>query len=215
MESELRKKIEELERQNELLEKKVDRLYNHLLQFISKDEKTEDIFNKYKLKLIVLGEASVGKTSLVQRFAYKKFESEYRPTIGVEITKMKVRFKNNQIDLIVWDLAGQTAYQNLSKAYLQDADLGILMYDITRFNTFQSIINWYEVTMKTLENKFVPLLIGNKSDLEKKRKVTPKQALEFSKSKNIPFIETSAKEDKNIKDALIILIADFLHVSLF
>lgn len=214
MESELRKKIEELERQNEILEKKVNRLHNHILEFISKDEKYEGQINKYKLKLVVLGEASVGKTSFVQRFAYKKFNSEYLPTIGVEITKMKLRFKNNDIDLIVWDLAGQTAYQNLSKAYLQDTDLAILMYDITRLNTFQSIKNWYEVTGKLLEKKFVSLLIGNKSDLEGQRKVTPKDALEFAKSKEIPFIETSAKDNKNIKDALIVLIADFLQVSL-
>ena len=155
MESELRKKIEALEKENAMLEKKVDRLHNHILEYIGKGEKVEEAINKYKLKLVVLGEASVGKTSLIKRFAYKKFETEYKPTIGVEITKMKLRFKNNDIDLIIWDLAGQTAYQNLSKAYLMDADLAILMYDITKLNTFQSIKNWYDVTIKTLENKFV------------------------------------------------------------
>lgn len=215
MDSDLKKKIQDLEKQNQMLEKKVNKLHDHILQFISKDDKLEKKINEYKLKLVVLGESSVGKTSFINRFAYKKFESEYLPTIGVEITKMKLRFKNDEIFLIIWDLAGQTAYQNLSKVYLQDADLAILMYDITRSNTFQSIKNWFDVTMKVLENKFVSLLVGNKLDLENQRKVTPKEALKFAQSKNIPFIETSAKDDTNIKDAIIVLIADFLHISLF
>ncbi|NHI94693.1 MAG: GTP-binding protein [Candidatus Lokiarchaeota archaeon] len=214
MDKSLIEKLNQLEKENKFLKDKIGELQNDLLQFMSKDENIEEKINYYKLKLVVLGENRVGKTSFIKQFAFKEFDKEYKPTLGAEITKMKLRFKNDIIDLIIWDIAGQIAYKNLSKTFLQDADLVILMYDITRPITFENTKNWFDIATKVLENKFASILVGNKSDLEDQRKIFTKNALEFAQSIEIPFIETSTKENWNIKDVLIILIADFLQVNL-
>ncbi|MHA1785200.1 MAG: Rab family GTPase [Candidatus Helarchaeota archaeon] len=210
---------EKLQKKIERLENKIKKLQGHLLQFISKDE--QPIISKptlYKLKLVLLGDNAVGKTSFIKRFAYKKFDTEYKPTIGAEITKMKFKFKeNNIIDLMAWDIAGQSSYEQLAKNFIQGADLAVLIYDITRLKTFENIKRWYQMLMNisnVSKRKVTALIIGNKSDLEEKRVITIKNAIELSRSIDVPFIETSAKEDQNIKDALIMLIADYLQISL-
>ncbi len=203
-----------LKDENDYLNKRVETLQSHLIQFMSKEEKiAKQDPDFYKIKLVLLGDNSVGKTSFINRFAYKKFDSEYNPTIGAEITKTRLRFKGIIFEIMIWDIAGQVLFENLAQQFILEADLAILLYDITRINTFMNIENWNNYVKKIVGKKIPTLLVGNKSDLEGLRMVFIKNALKLARELEIPFIETSAKDDTNIKDTLIMLLSEFIEPS--
>jgi len=200
-----------LKDENEYLNKRVENLQKNLIQFMSKEETISKLEkDRFKIKVVLLGENAVGKTSFIKRFALKKFESKYSPTIGAEITKVRLKFQQKIFDLMVWDLAGQILFENIAKKFIHGSDLAILIFDITRMDSFKSMRNWNNHVTKILGKKIPSLLIGNKSDLENDRKIYVKDALKLATDLDIPFIETSAKDDVNIQDALIMLLTEFI-----
>ncbi len=161
--------------------------------------RTEMIF-----KIIVIGDPAVGKTSLLTNFCGDKFNYEYIPTVGVNITKEPVTIKDDmgkdtKINLMVWDIAGQPQFYMLHRPYFNGADGMMLVYDLTRSSSFSNINNWFSTAVKYGLSGIPRLLIGNKIDLNEERKIILPMAEHLSEKIDEPFFETSALTGKNVK----------------
>ena len=156
-------------------------------------------------KIIVIGDPAVGKTSLLTNFCGDKFQYEYVPTVGVNITKEKVTVKNDMgkdtnINLMVWDVAGQPQFYMLHRPYFNGADGMILVYDVTRSSSFSNINNWYSTAVKYGLSGIPRILIGNKIDLKDEKKIILPMAEHLSQKLNAPFFETSALTGENVSE---------------
>ncbi|MFX1278452.1 MAG: Rab family GTPase [Promethearchaeota archaeon] len=156
-------------------------------------------------KIIVIGDPAVGKTSLLTNFCGDKFQYEYVPTVGVNITKEKVTVKNDMgkdtnISLMVWDVAGQPQFYMLHRPYFNGADGMILVYDVTRSSSFSNINNWYSTAVKYGLSGIPRILIGNKIDLKDEKKIILPMAEHLSQKLNAPFFETSALTGENVSE---------------
>lgn len=160
---------------------------------------------KYMLKLLLLGDLAVGKTSLINRYIQGKFSEDYQPTLGVNIVRKDIRFVkiNALVRLIIWDIAGQQKYSISREAYFQGALGALFVYDISRDSTFKNIkTKWHQDFKNYAKKDGINVLIGNKSDLTNERMVTEEEGRELATDlKAIKFIETSAKYGVNVEDA--------------
>jgi len=162
-------------------------------------ERTEMIF-----KIIVVGDPAVGKSSLLRKFSSEKFETEYIPTVGVNIVKEQIAIKDNNgkdisVSLMLWDIAGQPQFYMLHRPYFNGADGIMLVYDITRSSSFSNINNWWQTCVKYALSSAPRILIGNKIDLKDERKIIKPMAEHLSQKISAQFYETSALSGENVK----------------
>ncbi|MBY9005543.1 MAG: GTP-binding protein [Candidatus Lokiarchaeota archaeon] len=161
--------------------------------------KTEHIY-----KIIVVGDPSVGKTSLLTKFTSNKFNKEYLPTVGVQILKEQLEIKDSLgndiiVNLMFWDVAGQPQFYMLHRPYFNGADGMILVFDVTRSSTFSNVKNWYNTAVKYGLSGIPRVLVGNKIDLTDDRKIIVPMMEHLSEELNATFFETSAKTGENVK----------------
>jgi small GTP-binding protein len=168
---------------------------------------------EFVYKIVILGDAAVGKTSLINRFVENSFSEDYRATLGANIVRKDVNLNNTKVRLIMWDLAGQEKYQVVRSMYFQGCQGALLVYDVTRYSTFDSINSkWLRDFKKYVKKEGVYILIGNKSDLTNQRTVTVERGKEIAnKIKASHFIETSAKMGENIEEAFSLLVNQILN----
>lgn len=157
------------------------------------------------LKVALLGDAAVGKTSLVDVYTQHRFKEDYKPTLGVSICvkQLKIEKINAQIRLVLWDVAGQEKYVLSRKMFFQGVVGALLVYDITRHSTFENIESkWLTDLNEYGEKELAYILIGNKIDLKDSKVVTSKDGEELSEKINASdFVETSAKYGDNVEKA--------------
>ncbi len=167
---------------------------------------------EFVFKITILGDAAVGKTSLINQFIEGSFQDDYKPTLGANIVRKDVDLDGVKVRLIMWDLAGQEKYRVVRSMYFQGCEGALLVYDITRYNTLENIDSkWLRDFKKYVKKKGVFVLIGNKSDLEEQRVVTIGRGKELAvKIKASDFIETSAKTRENIEEAFSLLVYKIL-----
>ena len=169
---------------------------------------------QYILKLAVLGDAGVGKTSLVNQFVSASFKEDYQATLGVNIVIKNIKLEKikSNAQLILWDIAGQEQYEKTRGAYYEGCLGALLVYDITRYSSFENIeFKWLTDYKKHVEKGGSLILIGNKNDLEDQRYVFKEDAKEMAKRINaIEFIETSAKTGNNVEKAFLKLLYEIL-----
>ena len=157
----------------------------------------------YLFKYIIIGDAAVGKSNLLLRYAHGQFKPEYQLTIGVEFGAKNVVIRNKTYRIQIWDTAGQEAFQAITRTYYKGAIGALLVYDITRKETFNHIVKWLEEVKSHSNKNICIILIGNKKDLENKRQVTREEGENFAKKNEIMFLETSAKTADCVADAFI------------
>ena len=163
---------------------------------------------KVLLKVIILGDSGVGKTSLMNQYVNQKFSNQYKATIGADFLTKEVLIDDKLVTMQIWDTAGQERFQSLGVAFYRGADCCVLVYDITNPKSFDALDSWrdeflIQASPRDPEN-FPFVLIGNKCDMEPKRKVTKSKASNWCKAKNqIPYHETSAKDAVNVEAAFI------------
>lgn len=171
-----------------------------------KGEKEE----RYIFKVILIGDGAVGKTSLVLRYMEGKFEIDYLPTIGTQIYTKTIGLAGRQIKLVIWDISGQPAFTSVRSDYYRGARGVILAFDLTRPETYEHLNGWINETKKYVPKPHI-IVVGSKSDLERQRKVTQKVGEAYASGINAPYIETSAKEDKNVEKLFTTLATDLVN----
>ncbi|XP_073142824.1 ras-related protein Rab7 [Henckelia pumila] len=160
------------------------------------------------LKVIVLGDSGVGKTSLMNQYVHKKFSQQYKATIGADFVTKEFQIDERIVTLQIWDTAGQERFQSLGVAFYRGADCCVLVYDVNVMRSFETLDNWHEEFLKQANpanpRTFPFILLGNKIDIDggNSRVVSEKKVKEWCASKgNIPYFETSAKEGLNVEPA--------------
>jgi len=172
---------------------------------------------KVLLKVIILGDSSVGKTSLMNMYVNRKFNNQYKATIGADFLTKEVMVAHNGdqrlVTMQIWDTAGQERFQSLGVAFYRGADACILVFDLTAKKSFDNLDTWREeflVQSGPAETDTFPFVVlGNKCDLRDSRVVNLKQAQDYCKAKKIMskdgdtpmFFETSAKDSKDVTKA--------------
>ncbi len=167
---------------------------------------------EFVFKIVIIGDAAVGKTSLINRFVEDKFSEDYRATLGANIVRKDVNLDNARVRLIMWDLAGQEKYRVVRSMYFQGCQGALLVYDVTRYNTLESINNkWLKDYKKHVKKKGAYILIGNKTDLKDQIAIPTEKGKELAtKIKASDFIETSARLGENIEEAFSLLVNQIL-----
>ena len=162
------------------------------------DKENEDEFD-YTCKIVLVGETSVGKTNILSRFCRDEFLANSKCTLGIEFATKVINFENKKIKLQIWDTAGQERYRALTNSFYKNSKGALLIYDITKFSTFEQIERWAkEVIIEAGEEIFLSI-VGNKTDLKNIRAVSKEEG-EYLANKlgNCNYIETSALNDTNI-----------------
>ena len=155
----------------------------------------------YSFKMIVIGDAGVGKSCLTNRAAKDKFLSDYSPTVGFEFLTFSTNIENKIIKLQIWDTCGQEVYRSLITNFYRNASLAMMVYAINSRESFFHINQWLKEVRLQSHPDVKIILIGNKSDLENERVVSTEEARKFKEENQILYFEeTSAKSGLNTKE---------------
>jgi Ras-related protein Rab-2A len=157
----------------------------------------------YLFKYIIIGDTAVGKSCLLLQFTDKRFQPVHDLTIGVEFGARMVNIDGKQIKLQIWDTAGQESFRSITRSYYRGAAGALLVYDITRRDTFNHLTTWLDDARQHSSSNMVIMLIGNKSDLEARRDVKKEEGEAFAREHGLVFMETSAKTAANVEEAFI------------
>ena len=174
--------------------------------------------NRRKIfKIVLLGDGAVGKTALRTRYLGEGFKKSYSMTIGADFAVKRVNLDGHEIVAQIWDLAGQIRFQSVREVYYQGATGALLVFDITRGETFENIPNWITELLENNNNRVVPMvLIGNKSDLRDENSITTESALEYATELSkwagfeIPYFETSALDGSGVEEAFLTLVKNMV-----
>ncbi|KAH8741394.1 Rab5 like small GTpase [Cryptosporidium ryanae] len=152
------------------------------------------------LKLVILGDASVGKSCILVRFSKDEFHEYQEPTIGAAFMTQSVNVDDEYIvKFEIWDTAGQERYRSLAPMYYRGAAAAIVVYDITNSDSFQGAKSWISELQNINNSDIVVAIVGNKQDLESSRTVDADMVSAYAKEKGILSFETSAKTGYNIQ----------------
>ena len=162
-----------------------------------------------KLKIMVLGESMVGKTSLITRYTNDKFGGRYLCTVGIDFQKKKIEKDGKKVLLQIWDTAGQERFRNVTKNYFQASQGFILAYDLNNKESFEKVQYWVEEIKANAEEKIKCILIGTKCDLDK-REVSEEEGQNLGQKYGYKFLETSAKENININETFETLVSEIM-----
>ena len=164
-------------------------------------------------QLLIIGDSSVGKTSLITRYTNGTFKEEYLATVGLDYYSKEEVINNKTINIKLWDTAGQERYKSLTQNYFKNAEGVLLTYDITNSESFDNLKEWISSIKKNMEGKdiFIPvIIIGNKIDMEDSRETSKEDAEKFAKENNYKYFETSAKTGEGVDDAIRELVIQIL-----
>ena len=169
-----------------------------------------------KRKIVLLGDPSVGKTSLIKKYVLDVFDDKYLSTLGTKITSKKLIFQENEksrnvdLALMIWDIMGQKEYTLIHETAYQGAKGAIVVCDLTRKETFENLNNWISSLFNVTQ--IVPLIIvGNKSDLKDKVQYGEPELREIAAAYHAPYYITSAKTGENVEASFIDLAKEMLQ----
>ena len=165
-----------------------------------------------KLSILLLGNSFVGKTSISRKYTTGNFQNFMMNTVGVDFTCKTMTYQNKQYCLKIWDTAGQERFQHISRGLVRKADGLIFVYDITKNDTFQDLIDCFKVCQE--ENNLSnigSILVGNKADLESDREVSENQGMRKAKELGLKFLEVSALTGQNIDEAFELVVSEILR----
>ena len=164
-----------------------------------------------KYKMIFVGDQGTGKTCILNRFATNQFDEQYQTTIGLDFQSKNVSIHDQDVRLLLYDTAGQEKFRSLIPMYIRESNIILLVYDITRKESFNNIPKWFSDVLNIKSNEAIYVLVGNKIDLKDERKVSYEEGKKLADEKNIIFEEVSAKTGENFE----ILFRDKIYESLY
>jgi Ras-related protein Rab-6A len=151
-----------------------------------------------KFKLIFLGDQSVGKTSIINRFIFDTFDGKDHPTVGIDFISKTLYHDEKSVKLQLWDTAGQERFRSLIPNYIRDSAVALIVFDITNEITYNNLTKWIQDVRSERGHDIVLVIVGNKIDLEKKRVIQKEVAEEFAREHDTLYMEVSAKLGENI-----------------
>jgi len=163
---------------------------------MSKDDEYDILF-----KVVLIGDSGVGKSNLLSRFTRGEFNLESKSTIGVEFATRSIKHDSKTIKAQIWDTAGQERYRAITSAYYRGAVGALLVYDIAKASSFDSIERWLNELRDHADSNIVIMLVGNKCDLKHLRAVQTELSASFADKHHLSFIETSALDSTNVEQA--------------
>lgn len=178
------------------------------MAFYSEEESTED----YLFKIVLVGDSAVGKSNLLARFARDEFYPNSKSTIGVEFQTQKMEINGKEVKAQIWDTAGQERFRAVTSAYYRGAVGALLVYDISRRQTFESIGRWLNELHTHSDMNVVTILVGNKSDLKDAREVTTVEGKSLAETQGLFFIETSALDSSNVAAAFQTVVKEIYNI---
>ncbi|KAJ6366202.1 hypothetical protein OIU77_002725 [Salix suchowensis] len=165
----------------------------------------------YVFKVVLIGDSAVGKSQMLARFARNEFSLDSKATIGVEFQTRTLVIDHKSVKAQIWDTAGQERYRAVTSAYYRGAVGAMLVYDITKRQTFDHIPRWLEELRSHADKNIVIILVGNKSDLEDQRAVPTEDAKEFAQKEGLFFLETSALQSTNVENAFMTVLTEIFN----
>ena len=152
-------------------------------------------------KILLLGDSEVGKSCFLMRYSDNIFVENYITTIGLDYKLKYVQLDSGEtIKVQLWDTAGQDRYRTIAKNYYKGSHGILLLYDITKENSFENIREWVQNIREEVYEKAIIFLIGNKIDKKNERKITTEQGQKLAAEYNLPFFEASAKSGENVEE---------------
>ena len=178
---------------------------------MSEDEYSEDDQRKkLSIKLLLIGDSEVGKTSLLLKYTEHIFPEEHIATIGVEYKDKYIIKDNYNIRLQIWDTAGQERFHSITKNIYRNTNGVIFIYDITKKETFDNIKNWI-LDLQSASADIKGIILGNKNDLTDKREVNMTDLKELGEQYKMPYMETSAKNNVNVNEGFELIVNELLQ----
>jgi len=162
----------------------------------SREDSVENSISATRHKIIFVGDAGVGKTSIINRIVDNPFNESYEMSIGVDFMSKNIRYRGQNIKLQIWDSAGQEKYKGLIPSYVRNSSIVFIVYEISSKTSFNNVPNWINF-IKSIENTTI-VLCANKTDLTT-REVQRSEGEQFAKREGIAFFEVCAKTNDNIK----------------
>ena len=154
----------------------------------------------YLLKYIIIGDAAVGKSNLLLRYAHGQFKPEYQLTIGVEFGAKNIQINNQIFRIQIWDTAGQENFRSITRAYYKNSVCALVVYDISSRDSFNNVSTWIDDCKNQSPKTIFMVLVGNKSDLSDRRQVNTEEGQELAEKYGMLFFETSAKNGTNVEE---------------
>ncbi len=205
------KPIQEVNRQLTIFLKHINETLNDLQESELRLHETEafptdkkDVptdLTAFKFKIVVCGDSEVGKTSVVLRFTDKAFRRTYIPTVGVNLSEKRIQYENFTVEFIIWDIAGESKFRLMRKHFYHGADGQLLMFDLTRPATLQSLKSWYQDIKSNIGFDLKGIIVGNKNDLVDQRQVGKDTMSKIASNLDLDVIETSALTGENVDAA--------------
>ena len=161
-----------------------------------------------KIKIMLIGQVNVGKTSLIRRYTKNTFGGTFLTTVGIDFQEKVVNIDKKSIQIQIWNTAGEERFRNIAKNYYNSSDGFLIVYDITDKNALEKLKFWYEQIQLNAPKNIKYVLVGNKCDLEEQREVSKDEGINYSKEFKCKFYETSAKEGINVNEIFQCLIND-------
>lgn len=173
----------------------------------SSDEEGEE----YLFKVVIIGDSAVGKSNLLSRYARDEFNMHSKATIGVEFQTQTIEIDGKEVKAQIWDTAGQERFRAVTSAYYRGALGALVVYDITRRTTFDSIPRWLEELQTHSDTTVARMLVGNKCDLGNIRGVSVEEGKALAEANGLFFMETSALDSTNVKQAFDMVIREIYN----
>ena len=159
----------------------------------------------YTIKILVVGDSTVGKTNFIRMFIENKFNQNYMTTSGIDLKTSNIEIKNKKIRVQLWDTAGQEKYRAITTNLFLKVQGVLIVYDITNEETFNNLKSWVKSIKDECGKQMQMLIVGNKNDLEEQRVIDKNIATEYAKEEKLEYIETSSKTGDNIQKAITLL----------
>ncbi|MCO5604562.1 hypothetical protein L7F22_058730 [Adiantum nelumboides] len=172
----------------------------------------EDTTEDYIFKIVLTGDSAVGKSNLLSRYARDEFHASSKTTIGVEFQTQSMVIDGKRIKAQIWDTAGQERFKAVTSAYYRGAVGALVVYDISRRQSFDDISRWLEELRVHSDMSVVAMLVGNKSDLQNLREVSQEEGRSLAESEGMYFMETSALDSTNVNKAFQTVVTEIYNV---
>jgi len=172
------------------------------------EEPTED----YLFKIVLIGDSAVGKSNLLARYARNEFYPNSKSTIGVEFQTQTMEIDGKEIKAQIWDTAGQERFRAVTSAYYRGAVGALVVYDISRRQTFDNITRWLDELHTHSDMNVVTVIVGNKTDLMDAREISKEEGAALAEAQNLYFVETSALDSTNVQLAFQTVVKEIYNI---